>query len=86
MKSQSRQNGESFDGLLALIEVKRELMRFYEKDIAYMVHCLETIGDPKKQFLINCIIEGEREHLQHLGQSIETNKEWIRDAKRQERV
>jgi len=66
-----------------IIDLKRAFIQFLTEDIAWMAGRLERGASAKNTFTINIIIDGIQQHIRHLGESIEENKRWIRDARKQ---
>jgi len=83
MSNKAGDDSEYIARLEAIVDMKRDFIRFLVEDIAWMVGRLERGASAKNTFTINIIIDGMQQHIRHLGESIEENKRWIRDARKQ---
>jgi len=67
-----------------IIADKISMIRFLNKDMAFMLQLKEKTKDPELIFRINCMIQDFQKYVLHLGKSIEKNRRWIRE--REERL
>ena len=67
-----------------LIGEKLSMIRFLNKDMAFMLQLKEKARDPELIFQINCMIQDFQVHVCHLGRSIENNRRLI--SEREERL
>ena len=62
-----------------IIADKFSMIRFLNKDMAFMLQLKEKTKDPELVFHINCMIQSFQAHVRHLGGSIVDNRRWIHE-------